>query len=48
MWACHAVQAVTALALHSPNILAAPIAVVGDKQVKGIVPGGLDRPPRTV
>ncbi|MFC4171584.1 hypothetical protein ACFOYU_05875 [Microvirga sp. GCM10011540] len=47
MGACHAVQALAAPTLHSPSTSAAIIVLVGDEQVAGITPGGLDRPPRT-
>ncbi|MBJ6127759.1 hypothetical protein [Microvirga splendida] len=47
MGACHAVQALTAPVLHMPCASAAVLAVVGDQQVEGVIPGGLDRPPRT-
>jgi len=48
MGACHAVQALAAPMLHSPYASAVAIAVLGDEQVDGFVPGGLERPPRTV
>jgi hypothetical protein len=47
MGACHAVQALAAPVLHVPCASTAVLAVVGDQQVEGIIPGGLDRPPRT-
>lgn len=47
MGACHAVQALVAPVLHTPCASAAVRAVVGDQQVEGIIPGGLDKPPRT-
>ena len=47
MGACHAVQALVAPVLHMPCASAAVRAVVGDQQVEGIIPGGLDKPPRT-
>jgi hypothetical protein len=34
--------------LHTPYPSAAAIAALGDEQVEGVVPGGLERPPRTV
>ena len=48
MGACHAVQALAAPILHSPCVSAVVLSMVGDKQVEGVVPSGLDRPPRTV
>ncbi|MGF9760115.1 hypothetical protein AAII07_33465 [Microvirga sp. 0TCS3.31] len=48
MGACHAVQALAAPMLHTPCTSAAVLAVVRDDQVESFVPGGLDRPPRTV
>jgi hypothetical protein len=48
MGACHAVQALAAPMLHTPYASAVALAVAGDDQVGSIVPGGLDRPPRTV
>jgi hypothetical protein len=48
MGACHAVQAIAAPMLQMPYASAAAIAAVGDEQVEGVVPGGLERPPRTV
>jgi hypothetical protein len=47
MGACHAVQALAAPILHVPYASAVAIAALGDQQVEGIIPGGLDRPPRT-
>ena len=47
MGACHAVQALTAPVLHMPCASAITIAALGDEQVEGVVPGGLERPPRT-
>lgn len=47
MGTCHAVQALAAPMLHTPYASAAAIAALGDEQVEGVVPGGLDRPPRT-
>lgn len=47
MGACHAVQALAAPMLHAPYASAITIAARGDEQVEGVVPGGLDRPPRT-
>lgn len=48
MGACHAVQTLAAPMLHTPYASAAAIAARGDKQVEGVIPGGLERPPRTV
>jgi hypothetical protein len=48
MGACHAFQALAAPMLQTPYASAAAIAALGDEQVEGIVPGGLERPPRTV
>lgn len=48
MGACHAVQAIAAPLLHVPYASAATVAMLGDEQVEGVVPGGLERPPRTV
>lgn len=48
MGACHAVQVFATPMIHSPFGAAIAIAMEGDEQVEGIVPGGLDRPPRTV
>ena len=48
MGACHAVQALAAPMLHSPCASAVVLAVAGDEQVRSLVPGGLDRPPRTI
>jgi hypothetical protein len=48
MGACHAVQALATPMLHVPYASAITIAARGDEQVEGVVPGGLDRPPRTV
>lgn len=48
MGACHAVQILAAPMIHSPFGSAVSITMDGDEQVEGIVPGGLDRPPRTV
>jgi len=47
MGACHAVQALAAPVLQTPYASAAAIVALGDEQVEGIIPGGLDRPPRT-
>ena len=48
MGACHAVQALAASMLQMPYASAVAIAALGDEQVDGVVPGGLERPPRTV
>ncbi|MFC4172870.1 hypothetical protein ACFOYU_12460 [Microvirga sp. GCM10011540] len=48
MGACHAVRSLVAPTIQSPCVSAAAIAVIGDEQVEGIVPGGLDRPPRSI
>jgi hypothetical protein len=48
MGACHAFQALAAPILQTPYASAAVIAALGDEQVDGVVPGGLERPPRTV
>ena len=48
MGACHAVQALAAPMLQTPYASAAAIAALGDEQVEGVIPSGLDRPPRTV
>jgi hypothetical protein len=48
MGACHAVQALAAPMLHVPYASAVAIVERGDEQVEGVVPGGLERPPRTV
>ena len=48
MGACHAVQALAAPMLHVPYASTITIAARGDEQVEGVVPGGLERPPRTV
>jgi hypothetical protein len=48
MGACHAVQALATPMLHVSYASAVTIAARGDEQVEGVVPGGLDRPPRTV
>jgi hypothetical protein len=34
--------------LQTPYASAAAIAALGDEQVEGVIPSGLDRPPRTV
>lgn len=47
MGSCHAVQAIAALMLHTPCASTIVMTVLGDEQVEGIAPGGLDRPPRT-
>jgi hypothetical protein len=47
MSACHAVQAIATPVLHSPCTSAVVITVQGDEQVDGVIPGSLDRPPRT-
>jgi hypothetical protein len=48
MGACHAFEVTVAPDVHSPVTSAVPLAIIGDGQVDGIVPGRLDRPPRTV
>lgn len=48
MGACHAVQVLAAPMIHSPFGSAVSIAMDGDEQVEGIIPGGFDKPPRTV
>jgi hypothetical protein len=48
MGACHAVQALAAPMLHSPFASAIVLAVASDEQVRSLVPGGLDKPPRTI
>jgi hypothetical protein len=48
MGACHAVQALAAPMLHVPCASAIALAVAGDEQVESVVPGGPDRPPRTI
>jgi hypothetical protein len=45
--ACHAVQALAAPMLHAPYASATVLALIRDNQVGSVVPGGLDRPPRT-
>lgn len=45
---CHSVQASAAPDVSSPVASAIPLVILGDEQVAGIVPGRLDRPPRTV
>ena len=48
MGACHAVEMTVAPDVSSPVTAAVPLAIVGDGQVDGVIPGRLDRPPRTV
>lgn len=48
MGACHAVQILAAPMLLSPFGSAVSVVIDGGEQVEGIIPGGLDRPPRTV
>jgi hypothetical protein len=48
MGACHAVQSLAAPMLHSPFASAIVLAVASDEQVRSLVPGGLDKPPRTI
>ena len=45
--ACHAVQALAAPMLHAHYASATVLALIRDDQVGSVVPGGLDRPPRT-
>lgn len=47
MGACHAVQVLAAPMLHTPPTSSVAIAMFGNEQVDGNIPGGLDKPPRT-
>jgi hypothetical protein len=48
MGVCHAFQVSAAPDLLSPQVTAASIVLSADEQVRGVTPGSLDRPPRTI